>query len=86
VNSGVLHMEDGRQQLGKQLLASDGGSPHDEEAVLPVEAKRHVLLDCQRRQKSVEEAERDDIFRQKSLFGYSAQEECLQIMQRIPLR
>lgn len=41
MNSGVLHMEDGRQQLKKQLLASDGGSSHNEEGVLVVEAKRH---------------------------------------------
>lgn len=38
MNSGILHMEDGRQQLKKRLLAS-GGS-HNEEAVLPVEVKR----------------------------------------------
>lgn len=68
MNSGVLHMEDGRQQLKKQLLASDGAmkmaSSRNEEAVLPVEVKRHC--DCQWRWKAVEQAVRDDMFRQKS--------------------
>lgn len=86
---GVLHMEDGRRQPKKEVLASDGGSSHKEGAVLPVEAKRHWAFfwkcDCQWRWKAVEEVVRDYIFRQKSLFGYNAPVECLHIMQWIPL-
>lgn len=41
MNSGVLHMEDGKQPLKKQILASDEGLSHNEEAVLPLKAKRH---------------------------------------------
>lgn len=41
---GVLHMEDGRQQLKKQFLDSDGGLSHKEEATLPVEAERLSFL------------------------------------------
>lgn len=89
VNSGILHMEDGRQQLKKQLLASDGGLSHSEEAVLPVEAKRHPAFfwkcDCQWRWKAVETAVRGGIFRQQSLLACKAKEECLHVMQWIPL-
>lgn len=67
MNSGILHMEDGKQPLKKQLLASDGGLSHDEEAVLPLEAKRHWAFfrkcACQWRWKAVEEAVGDDVFR-----------------------
>lgn len=39
MNSGCWHAKDGRQQLKKRLLASEGGSSHKEDAVLAVEAK-----------------------------------------------
>lgn len=39
MNSGVLHMEDGRQQLKQKVLISDGSLSDSEEAVLSVEAE-----------------------------------------------